>query len=112
MSQESDLLEMGLMARECSGFGATFQYGTITGPCSLGAIGFGGRIVSSGISPNAETKVVIRKTVLPDAELESGQPLSVTDRSGKSRALKIATEGIEDLIYAWEITCNDPNQNA
>lgn len=111
MGLESDMMEYSLLTFEASDFGATFVYGTTTGPCSLGTIGFGGRLVSSGISANAETTVVIRKSLMPGAELESGQPITVADKTGKARALKIATEGIKDAIYAWEITCDDANQN-
>lgn len=101
------------MTFEASGFGASFTYGKTSGPCSLGTIGFGGRLVAGGISPNAEATIVIRKSVLPGDNLKVGQPFVATKNGdGKTKNLKIAQEGIRDCIFAWELTLVDQNQNA
>jgi hypothetical protein len=113
MGIESDMLCDGLMEREDSDFGATFTYGALKGlPCSLGTIGYGGRLVAGGISPNAEATIVIRKSVLPGDNLKVGNSIVVTKGDGKAKNLKIAKEGIRDCIFAWELTLDDQNQNA
>lgn len=111
-SMECELLETALCAQEAGGFGATFVYGTISGPCSLGSIGFGGRLTAGGFSPHAETTAVFRKSVLSGDNLNVGQVFQITDARGDERDLKIARDGIRDGIYFWELTLQDLNQNA
>lgn len=113
MGLESQMLEYGLLQREASDYGATVNYAGVVYPCSLGTIGFGARLVAGGFSPHAETTVVIRKSILPaNTVFATGQTFAVTDGNGDLRNLKIASEGIRDLIYAFELTCDDPSQNA
>ncbi len=112
MGAESDMLEVALMAREDSDFGGTLTYGADDYPCSIGTTGFGARLVAGGFSPNAEITITLRKSVFDPDGLDAGQPLTVKDANGLARSLKIATEGVKDCVYAWELTCNDLNQNA
>lgn len=104
---------MGLQAREESDFGGTFKWGADTYPCSFSVIGFGGRFVNGGLSPNAEVTLTIRQEILPATVVFAvGKTFTATDKKGITRGLKIASEGIRDCIYAWELTCDSPNQKA
>lgn len=111
---ESDLLEYALLDRESSDFGGFITYGANPAfPCSLGAIGFMGRLVSGGISEGQEVTVVIRKSVLPaNVNPKANDQLTLTDNKEVSYALKVASDGITDMIYALQIICNAQNQNA
>jgi|GEM_PF-4358981 len=108
---ESDLMEIALMAFESSDFGGRCILQKQDVPCSPGSIGVGSRFVAGGFSPNAEQTVVIRKSVFTGIP-KTGQPITVTDGNGTSRALKVANEGVRDCIFAWELTVDDSNQNA
>lgn len=105
-------MEAGLVQREGSDYGGSFRYGTNDYPCSMGTTGFGARLVSGGFSPHSEVTITVRKSVIPDAQFKSSQPMTVTDKQNQSRRLMIAEEGIRDCIYAWELTLKDPNTNA
>lgn len=109
---ESDLLEYALLAFEASDFGATF---TTTNaqplPCSFGTLGHNNRLTAGGFSPNDEATIVVRKTVT-GIQFRTGQSITVTDSAGSVRTLKIASEGIRDCIYAWELTLDSINQRA
>lgn len=111
MAGESQYMEAGLLAFESSDFGATFTAYGVTGPCSFGTKGYGGRFVGAGISPGSEAIVVIRKAVLGKL-MKIGDRFQITDGNGTVHQFKIATDGIRDCIFAWELTLNDPNQNA
>ena len=112
MSGQAQYMEAGLLAFESTDFGATFKTTAgVTGPCSYGTKGYGGRFTGAGISPGSEAIVVIRKAVLK-GPLKIGDLFQITDGSGTVHKFKIATEGIRDCIFAWELTLNDPNQNA
>jgi hypothetical protein len=108
---EDAAMEYGLQARECSAFGATLTYASKQYPCSTGTIGFGGRFVGTGFAPGSDCIITLRKSVL-DADFKVGQSMSVELRNGDSREFKIVSDGIRDCVYAWELTLNDPNQNA
>ena len=99
------------MAREMSDFGGTFTYGDATGPCSIGTMGFGGRLVAGGISPHSEMTIVIRKSVLAAAPV-ANDPITLKGPTVKQPNLKIAAEGVIDGGYFWEVICNDANEGA
>lgn len=113
MGQESYMLETALAQAETSDFGAILNYGGVDYPCCPGSLGYGGRFVSGGISPNAELIITLRKSLFPVLPtFKTGQPATVTWNNGLSKAVKIASEGVRDCIYAYELTCNDLNEGA
>jgi hypothetical protein len=111
MGIQSTMIERGLLARESSDFGGSFVHAAGKGPCSLSVIGFGARLVDGGFSPHSEVTIAIRKSVL-DTTFKTGQPIEITDGNGDIRDLKIASQGITDGIFFWELICNDPRENA
>lgn len=110
MGAENAVAEFCLIAREQSDFGGTFTFGSITGPCSVGTLAYGGRLVAGGISPHAEITIVIRKCILKDAP-KSNKLITVATSDG-DQALKIAADGITDGGSFWEIICNSANERA
>ena len=113
MAGEAAFLEYMLLTQEASDFGATLTYNAATYPCSIGDAGVNARFVQGGFSPNVEIMVVIRKSVLPAGTvLKVGTLLAIQDAFGTVRNMKIAADGVRDLVFAWQLNCSDVNQNA
>lgn len=114
MGVELKMLETGLWVREQSDFGGTFTYAGSGYPCSLGATQLGVTNTIGGGQLAKSVMVTIRKSVCPGVTFVGGRGCSLADKSGTTRTLKIApgAEGVEDLVYAWQITCHDQAQGA
>lgn len=113
MAGEADFLEMSLIQQEDTDFGGTIKIGQVEFPCSLGTLGFSARLVPGGISSGVDTILTVRKSVVPSSlVITPNMPLTAKDKCGIERKLKIASGGVRDCLYAWELTCDDQNQNA
>jgi len=113
---ENDLGEEALQEMEQSDItGARVSYAGGDYPCTMVVEGMGSIFIPGGQSPKAETTIYIRKAVLPDdVEFRPGHNLDATRNStGGNKALTIAQDlGIRDLVFAYELTCVDRNENA
>ena len=86
-------------------YAATFIYGAAKYPCAVGAVMEGDPLGPGGFSPSKDRVVVVRKSVLPSGTVfKAGQPFEVLDSAGTTTKLKIKAMGIQDLIFAWELT--------
>lgn len=83
-------------------------------PCTAAVLGIGDPFGPGGLSPNAKVVIVIRKCVLPDKKtFNTGNQLTLKrNLTSDSKALAVAPQGSRDLVLAWELTCQDVNQNA
>ena len=105
------LIENAATARELSDFGGTATYNGEDYPCSIGAITTGADLTSGGFSLSTTMVIVIRKSQFAsDPVFKSNQTIIVKDKRNVSRTLKIAEDGIADLIYLWQLTLKHPTQ--
>ena len=112
MGAESSLIETGLWVRESSDFGGTLTYGGVGYPCSVGPTQVGLTNVIGGGAMTKNVIVTVRKTSCPGVTFTGGRTCTLLDKKGTSRSLKIApgAEGVDDLVYAWQLTLHDPAQ--
>ena len=116
MSDYSDSIEDALVEREQSDFGGMLKYGAWNFPCSIGTQTNDATLGVAGFSLGAHRLATIRKSQLPDPDTDaganfafhSGQPAVVTDAAGNSVTLKIAPNGILDIVWAVELTLVHP----
>jgi hypothetical protein len=86
-------------------YAATFVYGGAKYPCCLGALMEGDPLTFGGFSPSMHRIIVVRKSALPlGTVFATGQPFQVIDSAGETTELKIKAMGLEDLVFAWQIT--------
>jgi hypothetical protein len=107
------LLENAAFTREASDFGGIAHYNGEDYPCSIGPMTSGADLTGGGFSLSKSMVIVIRKSAFgTDPTFKPGQTVTVTDMRDTNRTLKIAKDGINDLIYLWQLTLVDPAQSA
>jgi hypothetical protein len=120
MGIENLMMDQGLRMRELSDYGGTFTYPASGGndyPCSLGQDNEGTKMApTGGFTFAGDQTVIIRKSCIsPSIDFSLNPPglfCILTDKTGVSRNLKIAPEGVKDLRYAWQLILQNVNNGA
>lgn len=107
------LLEQAAFLREASDFGGNAHYNGEDYPCSIGPMTSEARLSKGGMTLAKSMVVVLRKSLWEtQPNFKPGQLIQITDIRNTERNLKIAEDGVGDLIHLWQLTLCDPAQKA